>query len=194
MTVALRPLRPGDVPALVDVFVQAFRHGYPEVLPADVLDTVTPGTVSGWFAHWTATLNTTVAEVDGVPVGFVRYGDQRQGRDQGPGRDQSPGEGPGEGQREGHGEGEEPEPPVGYVAALYVHPDASGAGIGRLLLDHAMDSLTESGRVAVTLWVFRANERARGLYRRAGFVPDGTEMVDPQWRVPQIRMRRPLPR
>jgi ribosomal protein S18 acetylase RimI-like enzyme len=166
VTVVLRPLRPGDAPDLVEVFVQAFQHGYTEVLPADVLATVAPDTVAGWFARWAASLSTIVAEVDGVPAGFVRYGD----------------------------DDEEPDPTAGYVAALYVHPDASGAGIGRRLLDHAMDSLTDRGRTAVSLWVFRDNERARGLYDRAGFEPDGTEMVDPQWRVPQIRMRRSLPR
>jgi ribosomal protein S18 acetylase RimI-like enzyme len=166
VTVALRPLRSGDLPALVEVFVHAFQRGYPDVLPADVLATVTPATAAGWFARWTAGLTTVVAETDSAPAGFIRFGD----------------------------DDEEPDPTVGYIAALYVHPDAAGAGIGRRLLDHAMDELARRGRTAVTLWVFRDNARARSLYTRAGFVPDGTEVTDPQWRVPQIRMRRPLPR
>ena len=48
--------------------------------------------------------------------------------------------------------------------------------------------------MAVRLWVFAANDRARGLYTSAGFVPDGAELTDPQWRVPQIRLRRELAR
>jgi len=164
VTVTLRPLRPADLPALVEVFVAAFQHGYPEVLPADVLATVTPGAVTGWFARWSASLTCTVAEIDGAPVGFVRYGD----------------------------DSDRPNEPAGYVAALYVHPNAAGAGIGRRLLEHAVATLAGRGKTAVTLWVFRDNPRARRLYTGSGFAPDGTELTDLQWRVPQIRMRREL--
>ena len=171
VTVLLRPARDTDIPSLVGVFVAAFQHGYPDVLPADVLATVTPPAVTGWFARWSPEFATTVAEVDGAPVGFVRYGEDT---DDGPAtRDTA----------------RRP----GYVAALYVHPDVAGLGIGRRLLNHAVRALTEAGRTAVTLWVFRANDRARSLYASAGFVPDGTEAIDPQWRVPQIRMRRESP-
>jgi ribosomal protein S18 acetylase RimI-like enzyme len=163
--VRLRPLRPDDIPVLVEVFVEAFRHGYPDVLPPDVLASVTPITVAGWFARWTDELTTTVAEQDGDPVGFVRYGD----------------------------DDDDPDPRAGYIAALYVHPDASGMGIGRMLLRHAVGELAGRGQRTVTLWVFRDNQRARRLYTGERFVPDGTEVTDPQWRAPQIRLRRQDP-
>lgn len=75
----------------------------------------------------------------------------------------------------------------GYIASLYVHPAASGRGIGTALLRHALAGI---GREPVTLWVFEANVRALRLYERNGFRPDGTRTVDPRWRTPQIRLLR----
>jgi ribosomal protein S18 acetylase RimI-like enzyme len=79
-------------------------------------------------------------------------------------------------------------PEHGYLTSLYVTPDAGGRGLGRALLAYALDAMP--GR-DVVLWVFEANTRARRLYERAGFRPDGARLTDPRWRTPQIRMRRP---
>ncbi len=81
------------------------------------------------------------------------------------------------------------QPESGYLASLYVAPDAGGRGVGRALLAYALDAMP--GR-DVVLWVFEANDRARTLYERAGFRPDGASLTDPRWRTPQIRMRRPV--
>lgn len=75
----------------------------------------------------------------------------------------------------------------GYIASLYVDPAVGGRGIGTALLRHA---LADIGRRPVTLWVFEANARARGLYERNGFRPDGARTVDPRWRTPQVRLLR----
>ncbi len=164
----MRPAGPEDLPRLVEIFVAAFHGGYPDVLSADVLAGVDVGTVTGWFERWTATdgLRTALSAVDGRPVGFIRFGDDPADDDTG----------------------------IGYVAALYVDPDASGVGAGRRLLQYAIDAFTAERRLAVRLWVFAANDRARRLYTSAGFVPDGAELTDPQWRVPQVRLRRELAR
>jgi ribosomal protein S18 acetylase RimI-like enzyme len=81
------------------------------------------------------------------------------------------------------------QPESGYLASLYVAPGAGGRGLGRALLAYALDAMP--GR-DVVLWVFEANNRARTLYERAGFRPDGASLTDPRWRTPQIRMRRPV--
>jgi ribosomal protein S18 acetylase RimI-like enzyme len=75
----------------------------------------------------------------------------------------------------------------GYIASLYVHPAAGGRGTGTALLRHA---LADIGGQPVTVWVFEANTRARNLYERNGFRPDGTRRVDARWRTPQIRLLR----
>src|SRR5882672_2555696 len=76
---------------------------------------------------------------------------------------------------------------AGYLASLYVSPMAGGRGVGRSLLDAAIDAMPG---VDITLWVFAANVQARRLYERAGFEPDGAELTDPRWRATQVRYRR----
>ena len=118
-------------------------------------------TVTGWFARWSDDrLTTVVAERDDTVAGFARFGDEpaTTGMD------------------------------VGYLAALYVDPDTAGAGIGRQLLEYALADFRRQGRPAVTLWVFRDNARARGLYTSAGFVLTGAELTDPRWRTPQVQL------
>ncbi|CUH67603.1 putative N-acetyltransferase YjaB [Thalassovita gelatinovora] len=51
------------------------------------------------------------------------------------------------------------------ICALYLHPDHSGQGIGKMLLDRAK---SQSDRL--WLWVFQANTGARRFYAREGFV------------------------
>lgn len=158
MTAELRPAAPSDLAALIAVFIAAWRGGYGDVVPADVLASLDPAGVAGWLGPSVAdaTMATVVAVVDGEVVGFVRYGPH-------PDR-----------------------PGTGYVAALYVDPRGGGHGVGRALLDRALADLHRAGWASVGLWVFEANARARRLYERAGFRPDGRQTVDPRWRAPQI--------
>jgi L-alanine-DL-glutamate epimerase-like enolase superfamily enzyme/ribosomal protein S18 acetylase RimI-like enzyme len=158
VTVTLRPAAASDLAALAAVFIAAWRDGYGDVVPADVLTSLDPVTVAGWLGplvadEGTATL---VAVAEGEAAGFVRYGADP---------DRSGG---------------------GYIAALYVDPAAGGRGVGRALLDAALAALHRQGRPQVALWVFEANARARQLYERAGFRPDGRRTMDPRWRAPQI--------
>lgn len=174
MTILLRHARADDLDALAAVFVSAFRHGYADLLAADVLDEITRPVVLAWFEGWGPERVTTVAVREGRPVGFVRYGDEV----------------PTDGDEEAS-----PviaDPSIGYVASLYVDPAAAGGGIGRRLLGRALDELAAGGRSSVRLWVFRDNPRARAVYERAGFTPDGVDRIDPRWGVVQIRLARRL--
>jgi ribosomal protein S18 acetylase RimI-like enzyme len=167
--VTLRPADPSDIPDLASIFVRAFRAGYADLLPADVLDATRTPAVTAQFRAWPEGRETWVA-VAGGAVGFARFGGAH---------DDSPGGA---------------DPTSGYLASLYVDPSAGGRGVGRLLLTHALDRMRIAGYRDVTLWVFRDNAAARGLYQSAGFAPDGSELVDPRWRVPQIGLRRPAAR
>ncbi|MEG1452743.1 GNAT family N-acetyltransferase [Brevundimonas sp.] len=51
-----------------------------------------------------------------------------------------------------------------HIAALFVDPDYQGKGIGKALLRHI-----ETGRDALSLEVYLANEAAIGFYRAMGF-------------------------
>ena len=70
------------------------------------------------------------------------------------------------------------------LMSLYVRAASQGTGLADRLL------LAAVGAEPASLWVFAANPRARRFYARHGFVADGTEMVDPDTGLPEIRMVR----
>lgn len=159
----LRPATGEDAAALAAVFASAWRGSYGSVVPPDVLDALDEAEITPWLRGLvTATEQTTVLceGADGSPVGFVRYGSD-----------------PGDAR-------------TGHIYALYVHADQARQGLGRRLVEHALGALSERGHDEVTLWVFEANEAARRFYTALGFVPDGATRVEPEYRAPEIRMRR----
>ena len=52
-------------------------------------------------------------------------------------------------------------------------PDSRGQGLGRLLLERALDEGFGMGLDRIELEVFASNVRAVELYRRTGFVEEG---------------------
>jgi ribosomal-protein-alanine N-acetyltransferase len=57
----------------------------------------------------------------------------------------------------------------GEIANLAVAPEAWGQGVGRALLDAALEEGERRETAAVYLEVRESNDRARGLYRSRGF-------------------------
>lgn len=83
---------------------------------------------------------------------------------------------------------------VGELAAIYLLPDAWGAGIGRRLLATSLDALVEAGYRQATLWVLATNDRARRFYEAGGWLPDGKvkeEALHGVW-VTEVRYQRAL--
>jgi GNAT superfamily N-acetyltransferase len=74
-----------------------------------------------------------------------------------------------------------------FLDGLYVRPDATGQGIGSLLLD-VVDATHPHG---YELWVFESNTGARRLYERRGLVEvERTDGAGNEERAPDIRMAR----
>lgn len=162
MTGELRAAAPADAEALAALMRAAWRRGYPGVVPDGVLAEVDRLFDTAWFTRLLAGAGFRTL-VSGDPIdGFVRYGPYPD------------------------------DTALGYIAGLYVHPDAAGHGLGRRLLDHALADLAAAGHRAAVLWVFETNARARRLYTRAGFTPDGATHTDPAYATPELRLRRPL--
>lgn len=63
---------------------------------------------------------------------------------------------------------------VAELYELFVHPEATGTGVGGALLRGTVSILRDRGFRTVTLWVVEGNDRARRFYRREGFRPDGS--------------------
>jgi oligopeptide transport system ATP-binding protein len=163
----IRAAAGADADAMAEVFVAAWRQGYPGVVPDTVLAALDHDRTARWLAglidgrpavpDGDTAGQTDVAVRDGQVIGFVRYG-TRTGE------------------------------PGGYVFGLYVHPAQAGHGIGRSLLSHAEQRLREQGTDTVSLHVFEANERARRLYAKAGYVPDGSTRVEPEYEATEVRL------
>ena len=65
------------------------------------------------------------------------------------------------------------EPGVAYLYAMWVAPDARGAGLGRALLDAVAGWARDRGCDRLMLSVTESNEVARHVYEACGFVDTG---------------------
>lgn len=66
----------------------------------------------------------------------------------------------------------------GDLARLHVQPSRWGCGIGQALHDVAVDALRAAGHCRAELWVIEANQRARALYERNGWVVDPARVLE----------------
>jgi ribosomal protein S18 acetylase RimI-like enzyme len=65
-----------------------------------------------------------------------------------------------------------------FLAHLGVLPHFEGRGLGRQLLESAEDRARAAGLRKITLTVDADNDRALGLYKRAGFSVSGTVALE----------------
>jgi ribosomal protein S18 acetylase RimI-like enzyme len=174
---AIRRAVPADAEALARLHIDAWRAAYRGLVPDRILDGFSLERRTAW---WRTRLteggdgpeHTWVAEDAGGIAGFVTSG---------PARDESA----------------PPPPGAGEIQAIYMRPDVIGRGVGRALLERAVDDLRAAGFDPLVVWVFEANDRARHVYEAAGFTPDGTRApVDfgDSAVVPEVRYVRSLGR
>ena len=159
----VRPARPEDARRIGEILVDTWRATYVGVVPQDVLDALDVDVRAGHASAWIAHPETSVFVAEderGTIVGVVNVGPSRT----------SPGD--------------------GELHAIYVVPEAHGAGAGPALMDAAVLALATRWDEAI-LWVATGNPRARRFYERTGWVVDG-ERVDevmPGAAVPETRYR-----
>jgi L-amino acid N-acyltransferase YncA len=148
--VRVRPARLEDAAAIAEVHVLTWQAAYEHVFGAEQLAALH---VDERRARWEERLAAPephwrpfVAEDEnGRLVGFASAGACRDA--------------------EGEGQGE--------LHAIYVLPDAWGAGAGPALMRGVVDALRGEGFGAAILWVLEDNPRARRFYERQGWIADG---------------------
>jgi ribosomal protein S18 acetylase RimI-like enzyme len=159
----LRLATVADAPAVAQVFVDAWRAAYRDVLAPDVLEMWDPAAVEAWTRDRIESPGeaTVVAlDDDGSVTGFIHYGPDPDAPDR------------------------------GRIHSVYVAPTCSRRGIGTALIRHALEALAARGFADVSLWVFEGNGPARALYGSLGFALDGRRRVEPQFGAPEIQMVR----
>ena len=161
MGLAIRTGSTGDIDAVVRIFRECWQSAYADVLSEEVRKTMT---VDKAYELWQPSFTshpdreTLVACIDDNPVGMARIGS-------------------------------DPDlPSRGHLFSLYIEPESGGKGFGSALLTTALAKLSERNFREVSLWVFKANPGAIGLYRKMGFAPTGRERTDPRWRSIEIEM------
>jgi ribosomal protein S18 acetylase RimI-like enzyme len=158
-----------DGPAVAQVWVEAWRGAYADLMPAAFLAGLDAG--SG-LPHFEEAIRSgrslLVAELDAAVVGFSFVASSRDADVTGP---------------------------TGEVIAINVLPSHWRRGVGRMLLDDSTRRLQQQGCSQATLWVLHGNTRARRFYEAVGWRPDGAEKIDDAltgFPLHEVRYRREL--
>jgi GNAT superfamily N-acetyltransferase len=72
------------------------------------------------------------------------------------------------------------DPTRGELFTIYVLPEEWGAGIGRALMDAALQRMRDEGFAEAILWVLEDNSRTRRFYELAGWHVDGVDKEE-EW-------------
>lgn len=147
-----------DVSDISDITVRGWQVAFRGLFPDEFLDGLDPRDRESTFAERVGSgphYHTAVAAENDV-VGFVGLGPP---------------------------EDEEIDPDrVHEIWGLYVEPDRIGTGLGRILMDHAIDHLRAGNWEHATLWTLRNVDRTCRFYDAAGWYRDGEEKV---WEIPE---------
>ncbi|MEZ4768196.1 MAG: GNAT family N-acetyltransferase [Caldilineales bacterium] len=143
-----------DARRIAEIKVAGWRAAYRGVMPDDVLDQLS---VKEQAARWRRRISdhpgrVLVAVTNGTVSGYVSAAASR---------DEDP-----------------PDPIIGEIYALYVHPDHWRCGIGSALIAAGLETLRRQSFRQVTLWVLADNGPAIGFYRTHGFQPDGRSKLE----------------
>jgi len=155
-TVSIRSATPDDAASIAMVHVRSWQVAYRGQLPDELLDNLSVERRTQWWAEgfWSTDVahrRLLVAEADGSILGFVVVGQS---------------------------EDESATDATGELYAIYADPDVWGQGIGRLLMERAVDELRSAGFAEATLWVLSTNERARRFYEITGWQTDSARRTE----------------
>jgi len=135
-----------DVPGIATVHVRSWQAAYTGILSSEFLDSLS---IEHRASRWQEILRkqesqTLVAhQAEGI-AGFISFGHWRE---------------------------EPATKDQGEIWALYAKPEVWGTGVGRALLNAAIQELQTLDRHSVFLWVLSQNKRGIRFYEAFGFKP-----------------------
>jgi GNAT superfamily N-acetyltransferase len=72
---------------------------------------------------------------------------------------------------------------------IHVAPPLKGTGVGKTLMEAALDGFRSGGAERAYLWVIEGNDRAITFYERGGWTPEGTVREQPMGNAPTRQLR-----
>jgi ribosomal protein S18 acetylase RimI-like enzyme len=158
----IRPVESTDLGSLVTVFRACLNISYRDLISAEVREAMDVATTTNLLA---ASANPkpgrfTLVATDDETLGFASFGNDADDESR------------------------------GHLFSLYVSPESAGKGVGSKLLAEVISALAQVDKAEITLWVFKENLTAIGLYRKFGFSETGREKTGERWQIPQIEMLR----
>jgi len=142
----VRPLNLGDAEAVARIHVDSWRAAYRGLMPADVLDGLSPrNRYLYWKQRFQEGRRALVLESEGRVVGFADYGPARES-----------------------GTGDE-----GEIYAIYLDPGTWQKGGGSLLFRESVKILREQGFHHLIVRVLEGNEPAIRFYEKHGLKREG---------------------
>lgn len=150
-SVSVRSATSADVLTIAKIHTLSWQQAYAGYVPAEYLNSLTPEDKAPVWKQILDRDDTDVflAESSGRVLGFASVG---------PAPD------------------EDAEPGDRCLYTMYLDPEAWGLGVAKELMTAVESTVPES--VALTLWVFDKNSRARKFYERHGFKRDGVEKLE----------------
>ena len=78
---------------------------------------------------------------------------------------------------------------AGEIYALHVRPELRRSGLGKMLLDDALQRFSTRGFLGAVLWVLRDNATARRFYEAQGWSFTGEDQVEDRsgFAIPEVR-------
>jgi ribosomal protein S18 acetylase RimI-like enzyme len=159
-----------DVPSLARIHVAAWGRAFRGLVPDEVLDSADQAKRAARFVEMlrNPALCIHAAVADHGVVGFCVFGSSRDA---------------------------DAAPWTAEIDGLYVHPDHWRRGVGRLMVDSALEVVRKKSFEALTLWTLESSAQARRFYERIGFQLDSHRVVTlPTYSRAEVRYRRELPR
>ena len=163
MTFVVREATALDLDSVVEIFSACWHESYKELLSENVRSEMTTEKARElWLPAFASTdkRETLLALLNNQPIGVASIGSNPEVPDR------------------------------GHLFSLYIHPKYAGKGFGKALLSGSIARLESRGLTPISLWVFKTNLGAQGLYKKSGFEFTDRERTDERWGSPEIEMRR----
>ena len=145
----VRYITEADDPAAISgIYEKSWKSAYKGIIPQEWLDSIPEGK---WARHLGRTdMKHLILEEGGVPLGTASFCASRWEEFRG----------------------------FGEIVSIYLLPEHTGRGLGRLLMQECLDGLRSEGFTRAMLWVLEDNLRARRFYEKLGFTPTGAFIDD----------------